>query len=364
MNKVKSIFSRIMIAVMVFMATLGLLSVEAFARNAVDLSKKGSLSVTYKFGDDMLFDGVQSHIYKIGSVSEIGEFTLDPDYANLTDISINSINDPSKAQGQWKQVLDAVRPTAILQHQPSYTSVSQNGKAVFTGIELGLYLIETEDVIKDDCRYVFSSFLVTVPQLGDDDEWIYDGAQYISEATAKCEKYDIDREVEFELHKRWNDSGNENVRPTSISVRIRRNGEDYKRVTLNSDNGWSYEWKDKPGYIWEFEETIEGNNPYSVSVTRTENADGLMVVYTMTNTYTGTTPPPPGTPPNTPPGTPPSTPPGPPQFPDVLGAIRELPAVLGARRLPQTGQLWWPIPVMVIAGVVFIAKGIRKNRTK
>ena len=359
MNKVKSIFSRILITVMVLMASLGMFSVKSYARNAVDLTKKGSLSVTYKFGDDMLFDGVQSHIYKIGSVTEIGEFTLDPDYAGLTSISINSIKD----QGQWKQVLDDVRPTAVLNHQPSYTAVSQNGKAVFAGVQLGLYLIETEDVIKDDCRYVFSSFLITVPQLGDDDEWIYDGAQYIAEATAKCEKFDINREVEFELHKRWNDSGNENVRPTSISVLIKRNGEEYKRVTLNSGNGWSYSWKDKPGYIWDFEETIEGNNPYTVSVNKNEDDDGLMVVYTMTNTYNNTTPPPPG-PPGTPPGGPPNTPPGPPQFPDVLGAIRELPAVLGARRLPQTGQLWWPLPILLIVGIFFIVKGIRKNHKK
>ncbi|RKM56401.1 Cna B-type domain-containing protein [Butyrivibrio sp. X503] len=360
MNKVKSIFSRILIAVMVFMAAVGAYSVDAHARSAVDLTKTGSLSVTYKFGDDKLFDGVQSHIYKIGSVTEIGEFTLDSDYAGLTSISINSIKD----QGQWKQVLEAVMPTAVLQHKPAYTSVSQNGKASFSGIGLGLYLVYTEDLLYDDCRYVFSPFLVTVPQLGDDDEWIYDGAQYIAEATAKCEKYDIDREVQFELHKRWNDSGNENVRPTSISVLIKRNGEEYKRVTLNSGNGWSYSWKDKPGYIWEFEETIEGNNSsYTVSITKNEDSDGLMVVYTMTNTYNDTTPPPPG-PPGTPPGGPPSTPPGPPQFPDVLGAIRELPAVLGARRLPQTGQLWWPLPILLIVGIFFIVKGIRKNHKK
>ena len=50
-----------------------------------------------------------------------------------------------------------------------------------------------------------------------------------------------------------------------------------------------------------------------------------------------------------------------PDLPEVLGAIRELPAVLGARRLPQTGQLWWPLPLLVIVGIVFIVKGIRKN---
>ena len=368
MNKGKNILSRILVAVMVFMTVFGSLSVTSHARSEVDLSKKGSLTVTYKFGDDMLFDGAQSHIYKIGSVKNNGEFTLDPDYANLTSVSINSITDPAKAQSQWKEILDAVRPYAVLQHNPSYSAVSVGGKAVFSNVELGLYLINTEDVIQDDCRYVFAPFLISVPQLDDDDEWIYDGAQYIAEATAKCEKFDINREIEFELHKRWNDSGNENVRPTSISVLIRKDGERYTRVTLNSDNGWSYRWKDTPGHIWEFEETIEGDASYSVSISRMENADGLIVVYTMTNTFNSPPPPPPppppGTPPGSPPGSPPSSPPGIPSLPEVLGAIRNLPAVLGARRLPQTGQLWWPLPILLIVGIFFIVKGIRKNHKK
>ena len=90
----------------------------------------------------------------------------------------------------------------------------------------------------------------------------------------------------------------------------------------------------------------------------------------LTNTYKPETPPPPPDTPNPPPDTPnppPDTPnnppdtPGFPSLPEVLGAIRNLPEVLGARRLPQTGLLWWPIPLLVIVGVVLIVKGIRKN---
>lgn len=31
-------------------------------------------------------------------------------------------------------------------------------------------------------------------------------------------------------------------------------------------------------------------------------------------------------------------------------------------KLPQTGQLWWPVPVMAIAGTVLIAAGLRAKR--
>lgn len=33
-------------------------------------------------------------------------------------------------------------------------------------------------------------------------------------------------------------------------------------------------------------------------------------------------------------------------------------------RLPQTGQLWWPVPVLLVLGIGMIAFGIRRNRKK
>lgn len=47
--------------------------------------------------------------------------------------------------------------------------------------------------------------------------------------------------------------------------------------------------------------------------------------------------------------TPPTTPPTPPGKPPK-------------GKLPQTGQLWWPVPVMAIAGTVLIAAGLRAKR--
>ncbi len=47
---------------------------------------------------------------------------------------------------------------------------------------------------------------------------------------------------------------------------------------------------------------------------------------------------------------------------DVLGAARTPQAVLGASRLPQTGQLWWPVPVLMVAGIALMAGGLVKRR--
>ena len=52
------------------------------------------------------------------------------------------------------------------------------------------------------------------------------------------------------------------------------------------------------------------------------------------------------------------------RVPTVAGATRTLqPAVLGATRLPQTGLLWWPVPVLGALGILLLILGI-VNRKK
>ena len=56
--------------------------------------------------------------------------------------------------------------------------------------------------------------------------------------------------------------------------------------------------------------------------------------------------------------------PPPPSEGSVLGASRDEipPQVLGANRLPQTGQLWWPVPVLCIMGLGLIASGVHRRK--
>ena len=74
---------------------------------------------------------------------------------------------------------------------------------------------------------------------------------------------------------------------------------------------------------------------------------------------------PPG-PPNDNGGPPPSRRivPPPPSEGSVLGASRDEipPEVLGANRLPQTGQLWWPVPILCIMGLGLIVSGVHRRK--
>ena len=360
MIKVRKVISRTVVAIMTALMVFGHASVPAQAREGIDTTKTGSLSVTYKFGADKLFDGVNSRIYKIASATEGGSFTLDPGYIDKSTIKdLSGITDEASAQQEWKQILDDVMPYAVSERTADQSAVSSNGQVKFNNLGLGIYLVCADNFVETENTYVFTPFLVSVPQLDDSDRWVYD-----AQAGTKCEKFD--RMVNLELHKRWSDEGYTDKRPSSIDVKIIKNNELYQTINLNDSNNWTYAWTEKPGNTWSFEEVLASDSGYtaSISESKTYNGDVASEIYTITNTYT-----------------PPTTPPpsdehhneenggdgdgGAPEFPDVLGAVRklsELPAVLGARRLPQTGQLWWPLPILVIAGIALIVKGIRKTR--
>ncbi len=139
-----------------------------------------------------------------------------------------------------------------------------------------------------------------------------------------------------------------------------------KTITLSSANGWQDEWEGTGLHDYDVKE-VDAGEGYTGTITVKETEKNHFV-YTCVNSYNGgdNPPPPPDNPPpdNPPPDNPPPDNPPPGggfDLPAVLGAVRALPQVLGARRLPQTGQLWWPLPILVIAGIFFIVKGIKKN---
>lgn len=363
MKRVKKIFSRIVaLAAAVLLTAALFVPARADARGLIDLTKKGEMTILYKY-DDEFITGMSVHAYRIASISEVGEFTLLSPYDSFPVTDINRIT----GQDQWNSVINVIEPYIYLGGIPSTadTVTNANGEAVFTGLELGLYLVVSDTLVDEtrNCTYTVSTYLISVPGLDESDNWT--NPVYSVVARAKCERTENPKKVDYKLLKRWNDSGYTSRRPSSITVRIYRDGELFDTVVLESGNNWSYSWSSPEGYKWTFAEEIDSSLNYTVSMTSRGRE------YYITNTYRrppsnppGGDNPPPGNPPgdNPPPGNPPGdNPPTPENPPSVLGAIRELPQVLGARRLPQTGQLWWPLPILVIAGIFFIVMGIRKN---
>ena len=119
--------------------------------------------------------------------------------------------------------------------------------------------------------------------------------------------------------------GDEDIRETtSIEVQLLCDGAIYDTVTLNAANHWRHVWRDLPAdrRFTVTEKKVEG---YTVEVT----LEGI--TYVVTNKAKATKPP-----------TTKPTKPG--------------------DKLPQTGQLWWPVYALVATGLLCLVIGVLCRR--
>lgn len=226
-------------------------------------------------------------------------------------------------------------------------------------METGLYLVQGDPYTIGDFRYFPMPFLVCLPNYLEE-QWIYENVT----AVPKYEREPLDRTVSRRVWKDWI-GGNAAVRPREIQVALLGNGQEYDRVILNQANNWEYRWEELDGNIsWQVVEVeVPGN--YTVLT------DHAGMVFHMINTYH---PPGGGNPGGGNPGggnpgggggtpnvptttitedTPPLAAYNPPDMP--LTELLEEPVPLAM--LPQTGMLWWPVPVLTICGMVLFLMG-------
>ncbi len=156
--------------------------------------------------------------------------------------------------------------------------------------------------------------------------------------------------------------------PDKITVALMRDGKQYKTVELNEDNGWQYTWNRlNDRYTWTVEE-LDVPDGFTVSM------DKKGTVITITNDDRPSDPGEPPTPdePDEPTDPDKLVPPDDPDIPDEPGepdiptipeepdepdnsTIPEEPDEPG---LPQTGQLWWPVVILVVMGAVLVVAGV------
>lgn len=189
--------------------------------------------------------------------------------------------------------------------------------------------------------------------------------------------------------KVWKD-GSGKDRPAQITVDLLRDGEVYDTQTLTAANNWRWQWEELDNsHRWQVVES-QGGQGYQVSVSQQG------ITFVVTNSLPGTPPsgnegdppfeeppadsteshdPPPENPEapteefsdqDTPLGAPdlpgdPSEDPAPvDEDPDFMEFDDETPPL---DRLPQTGQLWWPVPLLAMGGVfLFLLGCVRRRR--
>lgn len=294
-------------ALALLLALLCLAPATAQAAGSVDLTHPASLTITAVY-EDVPVAGMQFDAYLISTVDECGELTPLERYQDWAEaLDIRGQNDAA-----WQEMALTLEREIVVSGDvsPSRSAVTdESGVADFAELPLGLYLILGHGVERDGWVYTNLPFFVLLPEQ-ENNAWCYDVT-----ARAKLEQSEVLRD--FTVLKLWEDDCHPDRRPESITVQLLCDGEPYgDPVTLPEDGRWQHTWTDLPvNHHWTVTETrVEG---YQEPTLRQEGN-----VFYLTNTCDT------------------------PDQPD----------------LPQTGQLWWPVPLLLCAGLALLIVGLLRRR--
>lgn len=344
MNKIKPMITLLLSLLAVVM----LLTTTVFAAGSIDLYHDVSLTISYQ-GDKTPLDGAKFDIYLVATVDECGELTPTDTFSQFN-VKIRGKNDEA-----WKTLASTLEGYVLRDKIIATDSGKTNNKGLVSfpnnpnSLTPGLYLVLGHRHSQGGWRYDATPFMVMLPGLDEEaNDWVYEvtaNAKHKSKQIPN-EPDESEDEITRKVLKRWKDDDYEEERPKEVIIQLLRDGEIYDTVALNAQNDWRHSWTAlDDSYSWTVvEKELED---YTAEVTQ----EGITFV--VTNTYTEDIP-------DEPIPTGPTTPDDS-EAPDNSTTPDE-PATPDEPILPLTGQLWWPVPVLLAAGLLFIVIGLIRRR--
>lgn len=316
-------------------AVLCLLTSVAQAAGSIDLTRKPTLTLTYRDGKTAL-SGAKFSIYRVADADETGELTVRSEFDEF-DLDIRGKNDR-----RWREMAQTLE-SYVLRREFTPTD---SGKTDKTGmltfptqgktLEAGLYLVIGERHTQGGNDYDAEPFFALLPtQDLENNEWVYDVSANVK--FGKTPVPDDGDTVTRKVLKVWDDDGAGDSRPQEITVELLRNGKVYDTVKLSEKNNWRYTWLDLDADArWSVtEKTVSG---YTVSITR----EGITFVVTNTKKPDRTDTP--------------DTP--------VKPSNPSKPSSPAKPTLPQTGAVWWHVEALALSGLVFLILGALDRKTE
>lgn len=265
-------------------------------------SPGGSIEVRYS-SEGKAIAGATFSLYRVAETGTQGE------YVPVGAFAACPVELKAETAEEWRALAETLSGYALNAAADATGSTDAQGVLRFDGLSRGMYLLMGEEFDDGACRYLAEPALVLV-----EDELV------TLEPKSEMEE---EEKVSLRVIKVWQDKGYESKRPQEITVELYRGQERMDTVQLSAANNWRHQWTELPAGDWRVVErtAIEG---YTVVSSREDD------VYVLINSY------------NAPGG----TPDGP-----------------SGSKLPQTGLLWWPAPVLAVAGIaLFFAGWIRHRR--
>lgn len=288
-----------------------ILPLSVAAAGDIDLSRDTTLTVYARY-DGMAIEDMALEAYRVASVDTTGELTVLPDFEIYREeLDIRGEND--SAWQQMAQTLERfVTEQAIVPTKTLLTD--ETGTATFGTLEKGLYLLRADAMTQNGKVYAIAPCFVLLPGKNQDDTWVYQVEAWLK--PSENPEY-----TQITVIKNWLDNCTPAHEHPAITVKLWHDEELVDTITLPKDGKWSYTWYGLSTLgTWKVtEEPVEG---YTQQPATREG-----YTFTITN---------------------------------VCKDYKK------PEKLPQTGQLWWPVPVLICLGLVCLILGsyVRRKDTQ
>lgn len=269
-----------------------------------------SVSLTVHFHKDSVkVSGFPFSVYKIAEKTD-STLTFTEDFAPLK-TKVTGLSQIETADSEAMMNIAFTLKDFVSPFTPAASGKTDTkGELIFDNMSPGVYLFIGQDTTLGDKIYSAAPFIVITAKSGNRDILIEPKAS-VSDIPQK-------ETVTVSAIKIWDDKGSESNRPKEITAVLLQNGEKFAEVKLSGENNWRCTWENLDADCeWSVtEKTVEG---YSLTAAQSGSA------YVLTNKIII------------------PKEPDPPVNPPIL---------------PQTGLLWWPVPILFLAGAVLLIAGL------
>lgn len=299
--------SRIFSIVFILAFFVSAFCIAAKAETISSETYESTITVNIKTDDNPL-ENVKLKLYKIAGGKDSGSYTVS-EKLKAYSLEYNFLDNTT-----FDSLITTLEGYIAADNiQPDYEgSTDIGGKALFENLPYGAYLL-TGDTYNDDAVTVTPvSTLVFLPYRDDKGEVncnaVIELKCSIKKAPASPEKITV--------YKVWKDN-NDSVRPSEVKISLYQDDKLYETVNLNKSNNWRYQWANLPAdKKWSVAE-INVPDGYTAAVNRTDNE------FYVTNTK-----------------------------------VTKTSTTVSDKTLPQTGLLWWPVPLLSAVGIAFVVMGV------
>ncbi|MBR2047020.1 MAG: Cna B-type domain-containing protein [Oscillospiraceae bacterium] len=325
---------RISILILCLAILLSLMPMQTFALEDIDPQQDIRLVLSFQAKVQQEENGPETEVSVVGAPFQLFLLATADELGNMTpsqQFAGYPVDLKNQDEDYW-EVLASTLQGYIL--RDGLTPVDQGvtdetGFLTFPTGEVklvpGLYLVLGTRYVQDKIVYTCDPMIYQLPMLDKEaDAWDYEVEVFAKYTATPDEPKTTYRKV----MKLWEDEGFEEHRPDAIEVQLLCDGVVYDTVTLSEENDWMHTWKNlEENHIWSVVESA-GNEDYVVEIT----LQG--VTFVIVNRPDPDIP------------TEPTEPTEPEPPPDI----------------PDTGLVWWPVPLMLAAGMFLILLGAAFRR--